>query len=270
MIKLRLIIIVSLLWVCPTYTSAQESTFSPDPIKQNAVKIISIFKDNSTNTVFGFVFNEDSNFLNIVTVFEVIRSSLHGKARNTTIYFHDGYLTSDFELIKFIPEINLALIRIKKPVNYNWNPNFKSVGATKNDIVWILGRNGEWNDPTEEYVGQVSEANGEEIRIDFSHSKIGILGALLIDEGKIAGFVVNDQGFQITVLPIGQILLNVYRWLDLKWEDYPLNLPYFILGGSTGIMLPIANSSSGGKIWPPNYNSLFFEVGIFRNFSICF
>lgn len=269
-LRLRLIIVVSLLWVCPIYASAQESFFPPDPIKQNAVKIISIFEDNSTNTAFGFVFSEDSHFLNIVTVSEIITSRLNEKARKTTIYFYDGYFTSDIKSTRSIPELNLALIKIIKPENYNWNPNFRSVVAAENDIVWILGRYGEWNDPTEEYVGQVSEANGEEIRIDFPHSRIGILGAPLIDEGKIAGFVVNDQGFQTTVLPIRLIQSKVYSWLDLKWEDYPLNLPYFILGGSTGIIFPITNPSGGGKLWPPNYNSLFFEVGIFRNFSICF
>jgi hypothetical protein len=269
-LKVWPIIVLPFLWFCQTNVSAQDSHFTSNSIRQNAVKITSTFEDNSRNTAFGFVFSEDGDFLNIVTVFDVIMSGFHEIARKTTIYFYDGYSTSDFELIKFIAELNLALIRIEKPANYNWYPYCKSVAAAKNDIVWILGRYAEWNDPIEEYVGQVSEVSGKEIRVDFSHSKIGILGAPLIDEGKIAGFVVNDQGFQATVLPIRRIQLHVYYWLNLKWKDYALRLPYFILGGSSGIMYPITNSSGGGTILPPNYNSLFFELGIYRNFSICF
>lgn len=240
---------------------------SSGTIKQNAVKIRSIFLDNSEYTAFGFIFSEDEDSLNIVTVFDAVKSISYSTITRGEVQFFNGLAVPVIDIMGFFPNYKLAMLKVEKPKDFQWDEKFISTKVVKDETVWILGRDGEWNEPTQEYMGKISESSYSKIKVNISGNRSGMIGASVVKNGRIVGMVTNDQGDRLSVLPIERIKFYAYKWLDIKVKDHALTTPYFIVGGSLGVLYPMSKDMGRLKIFTPDFG-FFVEAGLFSSFSI--
>jgi hypothetical protein len=229
-------------------------------IKDNVVKITARYPDNSKNTCFGFIFGEKDDSLYIVTSADMLISDYQEFVESVDIEYYQRNYTSNAKPVYLFHDETCLLLQAEKPEEFIWNDLFcSSTFLESNDIVWIVGRYGNWNDYSREFIGQVVSAHIKEIIIDLKARTAGAPGAPVIADDCIAGMVINDEGNQVTAVDIELIRIYVCDYLDIPSEqefEQPYYIPYLIAGTNAGIPM----FTKGIKYPSTNNYGIFLET----------
>ncbi|MBD3287526.1 hypothetical protein GF337_01870 [candidate division KSB1 bacterium] len=239
-------------------------------IKKNIVKITARFPDNSEATGFGFIFHERNDSLFIVSSLNVFISGYGELVEQLTIHYYNTAQTTTAKPLSFWSMSNFALVGTSKPPGFQWDENYHSVHyLNENEIVWLIGRYGKWNDASREYIGQIASSDYKEMHIDLPTDDVGSTGAVAVFDDRIAGMVINDQGNYVTVLNINMIEKMLYDYFSIRIDqelEKPYHVPYIICGVNGGLPFALNDKTRGMKFFP--HYGLFFDLGITNHLSL--
>jgi hypothetical protein len=241
---------------------------SGQTIKDNAVKVTARYPDRSEAVGFGIIFGEKDDTLYFVTTLKILVSDYTEMADSIFIEFHQKNYKLPATPFGIEEEKGFMILRAHKPVDFQWNNDFCSSAHMEiNNIVWIIGREGDWNDAERKYSGQIVDFKGYEIDIDVPTQETGILGAPIILNDCIAGIIVFDEGNHVTAIDIDYFVKYLGYYLgydDEKEAEKPYHPPYLIIGADYG--LPFF---SAGMKYPDTHTGGFYlETGLTPHLSL--
>jgi hypothetical protein len=240
-------------------------------INPNIVKIMTQFSDGSDERGFGFVMLERNNTLYIATAKHVVNSDDPDIATDIIkISFYNIQGSQPAEVIHQHERYDIALLKTKKPLSYIWASGNLSRNVDRNDRVWFIGRNWDWDNITEDFAGKVSRVRGIEIEADMSGVTVGSSGGPLMASGGIAGMIIGGSGNRVVALKIGYIQeLIVDDWLKLQQvKDIEADVfPYVSIGALGGLPVSVTTQEPEDISVPRSYGA-YLDIAMSPKYSV--
>ena len=199
-----------------------------DKFKNNVVQITTTFDDGREENGFGTVIAEKDNKLYIVTAKHVVYDldekgfiSIDNKTKSATVkFFSDQGKDYAATLLK-LPNtsLDISLLEIEKPKNYEWSKDFYSKAIQKGTKVWFIGRSGKWYIPTGSFVGSINDVSSDdEILIDISSIQPGTSGAPLMSADGMVGLIFEDAAGGSKAYPVDKIIKLITKTWNYEWQ----------------------------------------------------
>jgi hypothetical protein len=216
---------------------------------------------------FGFVLCEKNDSLFIISASDLLFSPKEESFNQIVISFRNGYSTNQCRIYGWNDKYKFVVFGIVKPAHYHWDTRYGSTQVKSGDLVLLPGRYGQLTETSMEYTGEISLDESRFLNIVSSGTRPGRIGVPVIYDGKIAGMVNNDQGYQLTATSISIIQWAAYKWLSINPKRDVLSLPYLITGFRSGLNMPI---STIGNVLVAGELGLFFETSVMSTISLRF
>lgn len=221
----KLISLVVLILLYPQRGYPQNPCSICQELKNNVVKIRSIFDDGSNENGFGFVIAEQNNRLYIVTARHVVHQldddGLEKKKGPISITFYSELGKEYQGILLGVPNTSLdvALLEVEKPTYYSWKKDFYATDLPIGTEVWFIGRGGDWYIPTGSLVGSVNDISADdEILIDITSIEPGTSGAPLLSQNGIVGLIFEDASVGAKAYPIERVRRLVTKTWNYPWH----------------------------------------------------
>jgi formylglycine-generating enzyme required for sulfatase activity len=161
---------------------------------------------------FGFIVGQDHGVLSIVTAKHVVTADNPSSDSLVRVYFHSNPsepINVDISTVVTPKALDLALLQVNRPGGLDWQPQPACNQFQRNDKVWWVGRDKQWDVPLDNEAGLLkdSKPNADSDHIEFSALgvKHGVSGAPLIGSTGILGMVVVDNTNAAEALPVARI-----------------------------------------------------------------
>jgi len=169
-------------------------------IKENTIQLTSTFTDGETEYGFGFIIGAKSDYLYIVTARHVVIKMDHDekrlKASIKACFFYDQGVKHEATILDVKKgSLDLALIRLRTPKNFNFSENYFSYDIKRNEKVWFVGKKMDWYVPfSYKPGGVVREPDFSGVMtVEISTISRGTSGAPLFSEKGIVGLIISDN-----------------------------------------------------------------------------
>lgn len=242
-------------------------------IQDYTVKITTSFPDDGQKIAMGLIYSQRNDSLVVVSITSVLESGPEDFTRiaiefpgGNRIEYSGTYYTSR----------ELLILKFKKPSWFRWNQDVLGAEALVDNIVYLYGRYGDWNDFSDRIFGRVINIDGSG-RIDIETNSIesGYPGTPVVLAGNVVGLVIRDTGNRVIATPIQVIQDQLNYFLDIDVNNYRLGRFYVLLGTKGNSFLPL--SKKYDKLdyiipgLPKNLSSSFYlEWSFFPDVSLRF
>lgn len=200
-------------------------------IEKNVVRVKTLLEDKAPIQGFGFIFYEEEDLIYFITARHNVVLSTKDVVGIEVNFWGENkcYMAS---LIKPDPELDLALLMVKKPKGFYWDYRNITDNAIVGQKARIIGRDGKWDIISSAQAGEISQISSTEIIVkDFYQAKVGSSGGPLLNQKGIVGMVTHDEGSRIFAIPIKIISERVLDLLNIQDKNYQ-DLPVIYLGVS--------------------------------------
>jgi len=254
----------------PTLLSTQTVDKISERFTPSIVRISTEFSDGRLGQGFGFVIREEDDSLFVVTAAHVVIHEDRTLAtRRISLGFHGSAGSATASLLGMDSDLDLALLLVRKRPDFRWTFRRAVARVVRGDEVWIVGRNWTWNATAEDFRGQVSQADGDEIVADFAGVEGGASGGPLLSRRGIAGMVLNDEGNEVTALKIDVIRQVALRnWLGLQEIDVR-DFPFVGIAADLGLAVSTGEAFTSNS-FPPDFPPLGLGASLVAAFSPVF
>ena len=182
-LRTKMSFLIILILLIPFLKGQQVNRF-----KSNVVSIRNLVNGGPGKVGFGFITKQDYNNLYIMSAGHLVEE----KSDTLEIKFLNGETRLGFVVELYAPEVDLVLLKCKRPHQLSWTTKCLSSSLPKsNQKVGYIGRHMEWFVLKD--LGRINEIENDKIiSLDLDISA-GTSGApLLDDKGKIVGIIVES------------------------------------------------------------------------------
>ncbi len=152
---------------------------------------------------FGFITGSRYDQLFVVTAAHVVEYAVENNDP-VDIKFYNDYRRYKGNVIRNYPEVDIALLEVKKPEHFSWNQN--CLGNTSLGVnVAFIGRDGDWYVPRGLALGTVFKMANNQIQVDITSVRVGSSGGPLITDSGIVGMIVETDGGTATAVDLNEL-----------------------------------------------------------------
>jgi hypothetical protein len=217
-----------LILLCAQSVNAQNICPICEQLRNNVVRITTVFEDGSDENGFGTVIAERNNKLYVVTAKHVVYAledgilpDIHNKTKTVSIkFFSDLGRTYPATLLS-LPNtrLDINLLEVEKPEHYTWTKNYYAKNIEQGTKVWFIGRSNDWYIPT--VPGSVNSISIEdELLIDINSIQPGTSGAPLISAEGVIGLIFEVDGVTAKAYPVKKLIALITAW-NYPWQMKP-------------------------------------------------
>lgn len=214
-----------------------------EQLRQNTVRI------QSTRQGFGFIVGERGGFLYIVTARHILIPEDQpdaAPAKAKVSFFSDQGTTYDAEVLgTHQANLDLAVLKVRKPANLEWNKQCLAGPEKKNrgTQVWFVGKRDEWYVPFEPGT-IVSEVPSTDSTVEIERLTVspGTSGAPLVADTGVVGMILNAAPEDTT----RAITMDLIERAFQNW-NHPWDLQRATVAGNVAPPPPVT-----GGLTPPS------------------